>query len=119
MNAWLNTTNLVTPASLVDPSQLGGTFHGPWSAAVAAMWQLRHHRNPARHRRSWFFNGATQTVLVDNVMINSTTYTFEPAPTKDSCKKGGWQNFTSSPGLFKNQGDCVSFFANGKNDSGD
>jgi hypothetical protein len=30
--------------------------------------------------------------------------------TKDQCKKGGWQDF----GVFKNQGDCVSFVATGK-----
>ncbi|HEY8028181.1 MAG TPA: hypothetical protein VIE38_01600 [Gaiellaceae bacterium] len=28
---------------------------------------------------------------------------------KDQCKKGGWQSF----GVFKNQGDCVSFVATG------
>jgi hypothetical protein len=35
--------------------------------------------------------------------------------TKDQCKKGGWQNFTNPDGtpMFKNQGDCVSFFATG------
>ncbi len=71
---------------------------------------------------SWFF-GATQTVLVDNVMVNATTYTFEPAGgggggggggnngDKEKCKKGGWADFTSSPGPFKNQGQCVSHFA--------
>jgi hypothetical protein len=58
-------------------------------------------------------------VLVDNVMINSTTYMFEPEPTNDSCKKGGWQDFTSSPGPFKNQGDCVSFFASGGKNEAD
>jgi hypothetical protein len=32
--------------------------------------------------------------------------------TKDQCKNGGWQtNFPA--GTFKNQGDCVSFFATG------
>ena len=31
--------------------------------------------------------------------------------TKDSCKHGGWQNIPSPPGPFKNQGQCVSFFA--------
>jgi hypothetical protein len=32
--------------------------------------------------------------------------------TKDACKNGGWQtNFPA--GTFKNQGDCVSFFATG------
>ena len=33
-----------------------------------------------------------------------------PLPTsKDQCKKGGWQTY----GIFKNQGDCVSFVATG------
>jgi len=38
--------------------------------------------------------------------------------TKDQCKNGGWQsNFPA--GTFKNQGDCVSFFATGgKNQPG-
>lgn len=31
---------------------------------------------------------------------------------KDQCKNGGWENY----GVFKNQGDCVSFVAtDGKN----
>ena len=34
----------------------------------------------------------------------------QPFPTaKDECKNGGWQSF----GVFKNQGDCVSFVATG------
>jgi hypothetical protein len=34
----------------------------------------------------------------------------QPLPTsKDQCKNGGWRDF----GVFKNQGDCVSFFATG------
>ena len=33
-----------------------------------------------------------------------------PLPTsKDQCKNGGWRDF----GVFKNQGDCVSFVATG------
>jgi hypothetical protein len=33
-----------------------------------------------------------------------------PGPTsKDQCKQGGWQTY----GVFKNQGDCVSFVASG------
>ena len=36
-----------------------------------------------------------------------------PLPTsKDQCKNGGWRTY----GVFKNQGDCVSFIATkGKN----
>src|SRR5690606_2733943 len=56
----------------------------------------------------------------DGLTINETTYDFEldgdeePAmPTnKDECKQGGW----SAYGVFKNQGDCVSYVAtNGRN----
>ncbi len=34
-------------------------------------------------------------------------YAGNPGIGKDTCKSGGWQSF----GVFKNQGDCVSFFA--------
>lgn len=53
-----------------------------------------------------------QTVQVDNLVFDSTTFTFEPT-TKDACKDGGWINFTFPPGPFKNQGNCVSYFATG------
>jgi hypothetical protein len=55
------------------------------------------------------------TVGVDGIVFNDTTYNFETRPTsKDDCKNGQWQNF-SSPS-YKNQGDCVSNIAtNGKN----
>jgi hypothetical protein len=35
--------------------------------------------------------------------------------TKDQCKNGGWQMFKNANGqpMFKNQGDCVSYFATG------
>jgi hypothetical protein len=56
----------------------------------------------------WQVAGNVQTVLADNVMINNTTYTFEGV---DSCKKDGWQQFTTAPGPFKNQGACVSYFS--------
>jgi len=60
-----------------------------------------------------------QTNLVDNVKINSSTYTFDEGvdpSDKERCKNGGWEDFTAAPGPFKNQGDCVSYFATaGKN----
>jgi hypothetical protein len=53
-------------------------------------------------------------VETDLVDFNGTTYDFEPftpGPTsKDQCKDGGWQQFDHP--AFKNQGDCVSSFAN-------
>ena len=108
-NVWQNTGNLATPASFVDTSQLpGGTFYDTFAAA-----DLKYGSDVVTGIQlvtdAGFFFG-TQTVLVDNVMINDMTFTFESA---ESCKDGGWQSFTSSPGPFKNQGDCVSFFATG------
>jgi len=108
---WVNSGNVLFP--FVDTSQLpGGTFYDTWAHALVAYGSMAITGIQVVTDGGWSVGG-TQTVIVDNVMINSTTYTFEPAPTKDSCKKGEWQDFTSSPGPFKNQGDCVSFFAHG------
>ena len=48
---------------------------------------------------------------LDNVAVTETI------PTKDDCKHGGWQTMIDGAGNhFKNQGDCVSYFATkGKN----
>ena len=48
---------------------------------------------------------------IDNVVVT------ESVPTKDECKNGGWQSMIDNAGnSFKNQGDCVSYFATkGKN----
>jgi choice-of-anchor C domain-containing protein len=48
---------------------------------------------------------------IDNVVVTETV------PVKDDCKQGGWQTMIDTAGNhFKNQGDCVSFFATkGKN----
>ena len=52
-------------------------------------------------------------VGVDGIEFNDTTWNFEIPPpmpsTKDDCKNGGWETY----GVFKNQGDCVSFVATG------
>ena len=48
----------------------------------------------------------------------SVTYDFDPYVTpssQESCKHGGWQNVTRGDGSpFKNQGDCIAFFNNGR-----
>ena len=42
--------------------------------------------------------------------MGTATVTFVAFPTDTGqCKGGGWQTF----GIFKNQGDCVSFVATG------
>jgi len=60
-------------------------------------------------------NNPSYNVEVDALMFNDTTYNFELAnePTnKDQCKNDGWKSLTNAEGkAFKNQGDCVSYFA--------
>lgn len=109
-NVWANTGNLAAPTNLVDTSQLpGGTFYDPYAAAQTRYAAYTITGIQLVTDGSWFFNG-TQTVLADNVKINNVTVTFESA---NSCKNDGYQQFTSSPGPFKNQGQCVSYFAKG------
>jgi hypothetical protein len=52
---------------------------------------------------------------VDNVTLSPVSLSPVLPSSKDQCMKSGWQSF----GLFKNQGDCVSFLATGgKNPAG-
>jgi hypothetical protein len=46
------------------------------------------------------------TVIAGDIIVTDVS----PLPTaKDECKNGGWRNY----GVFKDQGDCVSFVATG------
>jgi hypothetical protein len=56
--------------------------------------------------------GATLTPLFTQALHLNISAVLSPAlpATKDDCKDGGWQDFF---GVFKNQGDCVSFVATG------
>lgn len=108
-NVWANTGNLLTPASLVDATQYGGTFYEPWTAVqtrfsgqVVTDMFLVSDNGPAP--------GDSQTVLIDNTDVNGTVYDYE-FTSKNDCKNDGWKNFTFPPGPFKNQGQCVSYFA--------
>lgn len=106
---WVTSGNLV--GGLIDTGQLpGGTFYDTWAAALVKYGSMTITGIQLVADGGWFFPDRTQTVVVDNVQINSTTYTFESA---QSCKGGGWENFSSAPGPFRNQGDCVSYFATG------
>jgi hypothetical protein len=57
-------------------------------------------------------NGLSEIVVEGDVAVVDAP----PLPTaKDQCKNGGWRTY----GIFKNQGDCVSFVATGgKNQPG-
>ena len=63
------------------------------------------------HGPSGTFNGNADALTL-GLSDNTTVYDFEHAVTiagKDECKDGGWMTSTSP--TFKNQGDCVSYFA--------
>jgi hypothetical protein len=119
-NVWTNTGNLAAATNLVDTSQLpGGTFYDVYGDA-----QLRY----GDYTVSDLFIVADQpgqTLLVDNINVNSDVVTFDeaapPPATKDDCKQGGYANFTGEggPGPFANQGQCVSYFATGGSHTGD
>lgn len=54
--------------------------------------------------------GTPGTVNIDNISVNFAVVGSPTSPlSKDDCKKGGWKTY----GVFKNQGDCVSFVATG------
>lgn len=108
-NIWQSSGNLVQPASLVDSTQLGGSFYQPWFATQAAYGSYPVTGIQLVTDAGWMFG--EQTMQADNVMINDATFTIESA---DSCKNGGWQSFTTAPGPFKNQGQCVSYFEHQK-----
>jgi hypothetical protein len=118
-DAWLTTGDLLEAALFVDTSQLpGGTFYDTWASALVKYGGM------TVTGIQLVSDNANQVVLVDNVMINATTFTFETdvvdPSDKERCKNGGWQTITAAPGPFKNQGDCVSYFATGgKNKASD
>jgi hypothetical protein len=102
-----NTGNLASPTNLVDDTQLGGAFYDLYADAQAKYGSY----TVLEIALVVDDFAATQTVDFDNTQVNSELFTYESAA---SCKKGGWRAFTSSPGPFKNQGDCVSYFNTGK-----
>jgi hypothetical protein len=60
-------------------------------------------------------SGVIGDYVINSIEFNGTTYTFAASvhlTSKDQCKKDGWK--TSTGPVFKNQGDCVSYFASGK-----
>jgi hypothetical protein len=56
------------------------------------------------------------TADLTNITVNGTVQVPTVQTGKDQCKKGGWKAFTAP--AFKNQGDCVSYFATGGRNPG-
>ncbi|OGH48045.1 MAG: hypothetical protein A3A51_02625 [Candidatus Levybacteria bacterium RIFCSPLOWO2_01_FULL_39_10] len=118
-NTWVPSGNLVTdPNPVWDTGQVGGTFYDTYADAVTLTAGLNVLRISLVVDSSWMFGDVEQTVLVDNVLVNSDLHTFDPVlvgpPTnKDECKKDGWKTFNNP--TFKNQGACVSYVVSNEN----
>jgi hypothetical protein len=114
-STYANSTNVISPTSMVDATQLGNGYE-TW-----ASFQSQHSSDIVTGIQLVVDGYTTPyiTAQFDNTQINDTTYTYEAAviSDKDSCKNSGWKTMSDSNGRkFKNQGDCVSYFAtNGKN----
>lgn len=110
LNAWINSGDLLETGNYVDTSQLsGGTFYQTYDSAHAAFGGYEVTGIQLVVDAGYAFTSG-QTVLVDNIMVNNTLTTFESA---NSCKNGGYLTYTSAPGPFTNQGQCVSYYAKG------
>ena len=110
-NVWLNSGDLLEAGVYVADDSISHSYSLlEYQSAVATYgsWEVTGIQLVADG--GWKFPSTGQTVLVDNVKINENTITFESA---NSCKNGGYLNFTSAPGPFSNQGQCVSYFAKG------
>jgi hypothetical protein len=110
---WIDSGNLIgSTDARFDLTQLGGPFYGTYADALALLGGQTVTGIQLVVDSGWAFADGEQTNLVDNVVINDTTFTFTRTPTaKDECKNGGWATFTELG--FKNQGDCVSYVATG------
>jgi len=118
MNTWVNTGDLLAGVNPIDTSQLvGGTFYDPYTAALAKYGDYIVTGIQLVADGAWKFLDGEQTVFIDNTNIDGTVYTYDGdhARSKDNCKDGGWMDLVTDDGdRFKNQGDCVSYFNNGK-----
>jgi hypothetical protein len=113
LGTWSSSGDLMTSTDArFDGSQLAslGGFYGMTAAQALAVLGQETVTGIQLVADGGWLAPLTQTVQVDNLVFDTATFTFEPT-TKDACKDGGWRNFTFSPGPFKNQGDCVSYFA--------
>lgn len=116
-DVWTNSGNLLEATDTVDTSQLtAGTFYDPYAAALLKYGSLPVLSIQLVTDSGWAAADGEQAVSIDNTQINSTLFTYE-LPSKEvgkqMCKDdNGWMTMTDLEGnTFKNQGQCVSFFA--------
>jgi hypothetical protein len=114
---WVNSGNVL--GTTVDTSQIGGSFYDPYATALLNYGDFEVTGIQLVADGGWAALDGEQTVTVDNTLINTTLFTYEPtaAAAKEMCKNGGWMTMTDGDGnSFKNQGQCVSYFAMQQND---
>ena len=119
-NVWQTTENFIGSSDKVfDTSQfVGGSQYSTYASALALLGSHTVTGIQLVVDGGWAVAGNTQTILIDNTTVGGNTYTYEPL-TKANCLNGGWQNLTDANGnSFKNQGDCVSYFATGGKNPG-
>jgi choice-of-anchor C domain-containing protein len=115
-----NPDDQADPVKTLDVSATGGTVA---SYTYDVTGNDRANMNWTEETYTFLATSATTTLS----FISTTATAFGPAidnvsvaedvAVKDDCKNGGWQTMIDTSGnSFKNQGDCVSFFATkGKN----
>jgi hypothetical protein len=115
VGVWTNMGDELETGQALDTTQLtGGAFYDPYDVVLAKYGSLEVVGVQLVVDSGWAFPDGEQTVRVDNTVINTTTHTYEVPPTneqlKEECKNGGWRNHSSGK-EFRNQGQCVSFYA--------
>lgn len=87
LDTWQNTTNLIGNSELrYDTSQMGGTFYDSYSHAVSLSGSHLLTGISLVVDGGWAVSGGIQTILFDNVVVNTDTYTFDPVIKKvDVC----------------------------------
>ncbi len=116
-NFWESSGDLRTSSDPIwDTSQVGGTFYDTYANASTLTATNEILRISLVTDAGWAFGDSEQEVWFDNTNINGTTYSYSTA---NDCKKGGWMDMEDADGnSFKNQGDCVSYFATGGKNPG-
>ncbi len=103
----LATGNLIgSTDARFDLTQLGGPFYGTYNDALAYAAGLKVLGVQVVADAGWAFSDMEQTIAVTNPTI---TFASSAVTSKEQCKNNGWMSMGSP--TFKNQGECVSYFA--------
>jgi hypothetical protein len=101
------TDSTVTAHAPVIGDGSGSSYHG-----TLAQWRTAFPNAVVKAFGFSLGSGALGDYTISSIDFAGTAYTFAGdvvLTSKDQCKDGGWA--TSHPQTFRNQGDCVSYFA--------